>query len=184
MIRLHAALMTSAMMAIATLISFSAYGQATGQQDETLGGGDYELGLMIGSLLPNQISGVTEIMGLGGVRGGMRFAPAGWLETSLNMGNGSGQTWRNVDADVRMDIPIENLVGIAYLGLDVLNYEGPGKSSTFGFGGNVGGGIQAHMGGGIWLRTDMKFQINPGTSLMIGLSAIWRFGGGGGGAGS
>lgn len=171
--RLPATLMTSAMIAIACL-SFSAFGQAAGG-DDTLGGGDYELGMLIGSLLPHQISGVSEIMGLGGVRGGMRFNPAGWLEAALAMGNGNGQSWRDLAVDVRMDIPVENLVGIAFLGLDAIQYSGVGTSSTIGFGGHVGGGIQANVGGPIWLRSDMKFQFNPGTSLTIGLSFLWRF---------
>lgn len=183
--RLHATLMTSAMTMLA-LFCFSAMGQAEGAgADSThgLGGGDYEAALMIGSLLPNQISGVTEIMGVGGVRGGVRIAPAGWWELGLSMGNGSGQSWRNATTDLRMDIPIENLVAIAFLGLDVVQYEGPNSGSTIDFGGHVGGGIQANIGGDIWLRTDMKFQFNPGTSLMIGLSVMWRFGGGGAGGG-
>ena len=64
--------MTSAMIAFAMLISFSAHGQAETTED-SLGGGDYELGFTLGSLLPDQIKGVTEIMGLGGVRGGMTY---------------------------------------------------------------------------------------------------------------
>lgn len=179
--RLQATLMTSAMMI--ALFSFSAMGQAQDENTKGLGGGDFEGALIIGSLLPNQISGVTEIMGLGGLRMGTRIAPAGWLEGSLLMGNGDGQSWRNGNVDVRMDIPVENLVAIAFIGLDIVQYEGPGQSSTIDFGGDVGGGIQANVGGDIWIRTDMKFQFNPGTSLMIGLSFMWRFGGGGAGAG-
>jgi len=40
------------------------------------------------------------------------------------MGNGNGQSWRNVDTNLRMDIPVENLVGIAFLGLDGVEYSG------------------------------------------------------------
>lgn len=179
-----ASLMVSAIVSAVAFTSFSARAQA--QNDDNtrgLGGGDYEAALMIGSLLPNQINGVTEIMGLGGVRAGFRIAPAGWFEAGLNMGNGSGQSWRDGSIDARMDIPVENLVGIAFIGLDVVQYEGPEKSSTIDFGGHVGGGIQANLGGDIWCRTDMKFQFNPGTSLMVGLSFMWRFGAGGGAGG-
>jgi len=179
--------MTSAIFLFFALFSFSAMGQADGgaggDSGHGLGGGDYEAALMIGSLLPNQINGITEIMGLGGVRGGVRIAPAGWWEFNLNMGNGSGQEWRDASTDIRMDIPVENLVAIAFLGLDVVQYQGQGASEVIDFGGHVGGGIQANIGGDIWLRTDMKFQFNPGTSLMIGLSVMWRFGGGGGAGG-
>lgn len=145
--------------------------------------GSYEAGLLIGSLLPNQINGVTEIMGLGGVRGGFRLAPQAWAEGELVTGNAHGQSWRNVGADIRMDIPVENLVGIAYIGLDLVQFSGPGDSSQFDFGGHVGGGLLAHLGGSIWMRSDMKFGFSPGTSMMISLAFMWRFGDAGSGGG-
>ena len=138
--------------------------------------GSYEAGLLVGSLLPNQITGVTEIMGLGGIRGGFRLGSQTWAEGALVTGNAHGQTWHDLGVDVRMDIPVENLVAVAYIGLDLVQFNGPGESSTIDFGGHVGGGIQGHLGGSAWLRSDMKFGFSPGTSLMISLAMIWRFG--------
>lgn len=184
-------LVTASLMGIAFAFGSNALGQAPNQNaDEDNSAaiasarGNYEGALLISSLLPNQVSGVTEIMGLGGIRGGMRLNQTGWLEGSLSMGNGSGQEWRNLDADARMDIPVENLVGLAYVGLDLTQFSGPGNSTTFNFGGHVGGGIQGHLGGDFWARSDMKFGFSPGVTLTISLGLVWRFGdaaqGGGG----
>lgn len=119
-------------------------------------------------------------MGLGGIEAGMRLAPAAWAEGSFVTGNAHGQSWHNAGADIRMDIPVENLVGIAYLGLDLTQFTGPGTSSQIDFGGYVGGGIQGHLGGSAWVRTDMRFGFSPGVSLMIDLAFLWRFGDAGG----
>lgn len=139
-----------------------------------------EVGLHIGSLLPNQIHGVREIMGLGGARVGLRMAPNTFFETGLISGNGEGVEWKNAHADFRMDIPVQNLVAIAYVGGDA-NYYKPVRSSTnkLIFGGHAGGGIAAKMGSSTWFRLDMKFNISPGTSLYIGAGLVFGFGSGG-----
>lgn len=139
----------------------------------------FEFGIHAGDLLPNQINGISEIMGLGGVRMGFRLAPQSYVEAGFISGNGSGQEWKNVHADVRMDIPVENLVGIAYVGADANYFKGLGRSTSLIFGGHVGGGIQAHLSGSTWFRTDMKFGFSPGTSLYFGFGLVWRLGSGG-----
>ncbi|HMN68103.1 MAG TPA: hypothetical protein PKC28_06140 [Bdellovibrionales bacterium] len=153
-------------------------------QPQGAGGGDgkagfdapYELGFHLGNLLPNQIDGVTEITGLGGARGGYRFAPLTYAETGLIMGNGEGAEWKNVHLDVRMDIPVENLVAVAYVGGDAIYYKGVGRSTKLVFGGHAGGGIMAHLTGAVWFRGDMKFGFSPGTSLYFGFGLVFRLG--------
>jgi hypothetical protein len=164
----------------------SAIAQGQQQEDSSTAAsesGSAEIGILVGSLLPNQISGVTEITGLGGIRSGFRIAKEGWAEAAIVSGNAHGQSWHNLGVDVRMDIPVENLVGLAYIGLDLTEFSGPGASAQVDFGGHVGGGIQAHLGGQVWTRADMKFGFSPGTSMMISLAFIWRFGESGQGGG-
>lgn len=139
----------------------------------------FEFGLQVGNLLPNQIDGIREIMGLGGARMGVRLAPRSYAEGGFITGNGDGQEWKNIHADVRMDIPVETLMAMAYLGADAVYFKGPGTATRLIFGGHVGGGIQAHLSGSTWFRGDMKFGFSPGTSLYIGLGFVWRLGGGG-----
>lgn len=138
----------------------------------------YELGAHVGNLLPNHIDGVTEILGLGGFRGAMRIAPLTYAEAGMILGNGNGVEWKNVHVDVRMDIPVENLVGVAYVGFDTLYYKGNDGETRTGFGGHAGGGIQALLSGALWVRGDMKFGFSPGTSLYVGFGLVFRFGGG------
>lgn len=137
----------------------------------------YELGVHLGNLLPNQVSGVSEITGLGGVRAGFRFAPMTYAEGGIIMGNGSGASWKNVHLDVRIDMPVENLVGMAYVGVDTVYYEGTDQNARLIFGGHAGGGIQAHLSGNMWFRSDMKFGFSPGTSLYVGFGFSFRFDG-------
>lgn len=144
----------------------------------------WEFGLNIGNLLPNQISGVTEIMGLGGFMFAYNLAPASFLETQFLTGNGDGAKWKNMAINIRMDVPIETMLALAYVGGDITHYQGAGESTKTIFGGHAGGGIQVPIGAITWFRADMKFSVSPGTSLYIGASFIFRFPSGGGGGSS
>lgn len=142
----------------------------------------YEGGAIIGSLLPNQISGVTEIMGLGGARVGYRLNSSVIAEAGAVMGNGHGAQYKDMFMSFRVDVPVENLVGILYVGPDLVYFKGNGNpKDTMQIGGHVGGGILAHAGGSLWVRTDMKFNVKPGTSMYLSLSLMFRFGDSGGG---
>jgi hypothetical protein len=134
----------------------------------------YEFGFHLGNLLPNQIAGVTEIIGLGGLRAGARIAPLTYAEAGVIMGNGSGVSWKNGHIDVRMDIPVENLVALAYVGADTVYYQGVNGKARLLFGGHAGGGVQTQLTGAVWLRGDMKFSFSPGTSLYVGFGLVFR----------
>jgi hypothetical protein len=138
----------------------------------------YEFGAHLGNLLPNQIDGVSEILGLGGARAGVRLSPGTYAEGGLILGNGDGVHWKNIHTDLRMDVPIENIVGLAFVGADAIYYKGANTSKDkLLFGGHVGGGVRVHVSGTMWFRTDMKFGFSPGTSLYFGFGFEWRLGG-------
>jgi hypothetical protein len=168
---------TAVLLLFFCLFASHARAQATGGEDNPDSKVLYEFGVHIGDLLPNQIPGVTEILGLGGVRGGFRIAPLTYCEGGFLMGNGSGVEWKNAHLDVRMDIPVENLIGFAGLGVDTVYYKGADQGSHVVFGGHAGGGIMALMTGNLWFRGDMKFSFNPGTALYVGAGFVFRFGG-------
>lgn len=142
----------------------------------------YEFGFHVGNFLPNQIDGVTEIMGLGGARGGFRLSPGTYLETGIIAGNGEGVQWKNLHVDVRMNIPVEDLLAVAYVGADSVMYKGANGGEKLIFGGHVGGGVEAHLSGLVWFRADMKFGASPGTSLYIGCGLVFRLGASGSGS--
>ncbi len=103
------------------------------------GGGDssnFELGFHMGSLLPNQIEGVTEMIGLVGARTGIRYGHDSFVEAGIITGNGGGAEWKNAHVDLRMDIPVQALVGIAYVGLDAMYYSGVNTDTKLMFGGH------------------------------------------------
>ncbi|MCB0407803.1 MAG: hypothetical protein KDD34_06330 [Bdellovibrionales bacterium] len=134
----------------------------------------WEWGLHAGNLLPNQIPGLTEITGLGGFRGGYRIADQGFIESGVATGSGNGASWTNLYASIRMEIPVETIVGLVFTGLDAIYYEGAGRDKKLFGGGHVGGGIQAQLGGSVWFRSDMKFTVNPGTSMYIDFGIMFR----------
>ena len=163
-------------------LTFSTIGMAQSRDDidgpDAVPGANaqYEAGFHLGNLLPNQIGGVTEIMGLGGVRAGYRLGKTSYVETGLIMGNGSDAQWKNYHLDIRLDLPIEGLVALAYVGADSVYYKGRGQTDKLIFGGHAGGGIKMHLSGIAWFRADMKFGFSPGTSLYIGAGLEFRFG--------
>lgn len=162
---------------ISAFVSATAWAQPAGGGGAEGGGENdsvFELGFHLGHLLPNQITGVNEIMGLGGGRMAVRMSPGAYFESGLIMGNGEGQKWKNIHADVRMDVPIESMVAIAYVGADATYFSGQGRSDRLIFGGHAGGGIQMKLGGSVWFRSDMKFGFSPGTSLYIGFGLSFR----------
>lgn len=140
----------------------------------------YEAGGHLGILLPNQVPGVTEITPQGGIRGAIRTGELVYVEFGANSGKGEGAEWNNLFVSLRGGVPLEGLLGIVFIGLDLQAYQAGGESKkTFG-GGHVGGGVMAHVAGNVWFRTDMKFNVNPGTSMYIGAGFLFRWGSEGG----
>ncbi|MCB0355659.1 MAG: hypothetical protein KDD40_01550 [Bdellovibrionales bacterium] len=136
----------------------------------------YELGAHIGNILPNQVPGASEIQPQWGLRLGFGLGGSGTTEFTANAGNGEGVMWKQASISVRMDMPIEELVGQVFIGGDITMYETQTQAAkTFG-GGHVGGGVMSLISRDLWFRVDMKFNINPGTSLFIGGGFLFRFG--------
>lgn len=133
-----------------------------------------EWGLHTGPVLPNQIQGMSEILLSWGGRFGFP-TPRGQLEFGIINGRGSGIEYYNVSASLRGDMMVEDLTGIFYIGFDG-HYYSPPDTSQFVFvaGGHVGTGIIMHVGGDVWFRSDMKFNMNPGTALYIGFGFVLR----------
>lgn len=158
------------------LFAVPAFAQPEAKSESPLADPPFEFGFHVGNLLPNQIAGVTEIMGLGGARMAMRLSPRSYFEGGFIAGNGEGQQWRNIHADVRIDNPVENLLASVYLGADAIYYTGIGRGEKLVFGGHVGGAVQMPITDSTWFRTDMKFGFSPGTSLYFSLGIVWRLG--------
>lgn len=103
--------------------------------------------------------------------------PHAFVEFGGVGGNSSGVNWQNAFTSIRMDVPIETLVAMAYVGIDYTRYEPEGFDTEQAFGGHVGGGLMSLVGGDSYVRFDMKLNSGPGTSLFFSLGLMFQFGG-------
>ncbi len=160
-------------IAVGSAIFTPALAQNQGGDDDK-SASNLEAGFHLGTFLPSQVSGLTEVTGMGGVRGGYRLNPTTVAEMSFTMGNGDGASYKNLSLDARFDVPIESFVTFVFIGLDATYYKGVGQNSLLVGGGNLGGGLMSQVGTSLWLRSDMKFSLNPGASLYFSVSLMFR----------
>ena len=134
-----------------------------------------EISLYLGSMLPNQIPGVTEILPVAGGRYGIGTR-LGTFEFGGANSHASGIDFTTFEADLRGDFPVaEGLLGIGYGGFDYNWYSPIGSSnrqSETGF--HVGVGAMMLASNTLWLRTDLKFMGGPGTSLYLLFGFVFR----------
>ncbi len=159
------------------VFSFLLCVQSTFAQEEKDEGKDKKFGsiygIHTGPLLPNQIQGMTEIMPVWGVRYGLPVRK-GMLEMGVANARAYGVEYYNISASIRGDYNIDDMYALIYAGIDSHYYSPNGAPFNMYFGAHVGGGFAAHLGDLLWFRTDMKFNVNPGTALYIGFGLEWR----------
>lgn len=142
----------------------------------------HEFGLHVGSLLPNQIDGIDEIMPIVG----LRYAYSinfGSLETGVMNSSAHGADYSIFSLSYRGELaPMPDLSTVFYAGPDFHYYRPINQGSRLtDFGFHVGSGMMMLLGGPFWLRADMKFNMKPGTALFIGVGIAIRTPGEGGG---
>lgn len=136
----------------------------------------WEIGAVVGRLLPDQVDGVEEVMSLGGGHLAYRLSPMVYAQSQFLTGNGHDQRWRNLGLSLRLDQELEDFLVSIYAGAQSTLSSGPGFSEKNTFGGFVGGGLLASTGGPTWVKLDMNFGFGPGTTLFISLALLLRFG--------
>jgi hypothetical protein len=150
-----------------------------------------EAGFVCGNLLPSAIEGITELMPLCGARLGFKVGPRTFMEPQFLAGAARGQRYIIGSLSFRGDFQYDDLIWSYYGGGDMhyptkpdYNTTPPGESTSFYFGLHVGGAIMAELAESLYFRTDLKANINPGSSLYIGFSLVLRFNPGGGAEGA
>lgn len=135
-----------------------------------------EISLFLGTMLPNQIDGITEILPLFGGRYGFRTGTIGVAEFGLTNSHAEGVDFTTLSGSIRADLPaIDQFVGIIYGGVDINYYRPAGKDNrSTDTGLHVGTGLMAHMSDTLWLRTDLKFMVQPGTSLAFLAGLVFK----------
>lgn len=143
--------------------------------------GSSEVSLFVGSHLPNQIDGVTEILPVFGGRYGMALG-GGIAELGLSNSHAEGVDFTTLSTSMRADLPaIDQFMGSIYGGLDFNFYRPAGaedRTTETGF--HVGAAILMHASSTLWFRGDLKFAANPGTSLFLLFGIVFRSSEGGG----
>lgn len=148
---------------------------ALAQDPSSSSGAQRQAGAFIGNMLPNNVPGVDEITPLWGLRYSHPLAKFVYIEGGTVFGHSNGVDWKGAFASARMDVPLETMIGMAYLGFDYTNYSGEGQKTTNKGGGHVGGGLLSLIGGKTSARFDMKLNSQPGTSLYFSIGLVQEF---------
>ena len=134
-----------------------------------------EFGGYIGTWLPNQIDGVTEILPAWGLRYAVPISGA-VVEGGLRRSHAKGVDFDLVHLDLRFDMnTVEGFTNVFYIGYDLnsyipLNY----PERTWKGGVHAGSGLMMHVASSFWLRTDLSLAVSPGTSLYLGVGFVIR----------
>ena len=150
-----------------------------------------EAAFVCGEFLPNQIEGITELMPLCGARAGFKMGKKTFMEGQLVGGSARAQRYILGSFSFRGDLQVDDIVGSFYGGPDIHYATSPtygtsganGEQTKMYFGVHIGGAVWWEFTDNLFLRTDLQFNLNPGTSLFVGFSLVLRFGAGGGDGG-
>lgn len=157
---------------ILILFSVSAFSQEAEDSPYNYG---FAWSIHTGPFLPNQINNVTEIQ----PSWGLRFTfPKNFGKASTDWGvtnsHAKGVDYFNYYISAKTEVPFQDLITVVYLGLDGHSYRTGLNNYTNDFGGHFGMGLITHLGGNTYWRMDMKFNVNPGTSLYLGFGFEFR----------
>ena len=161
---------------VVSLLSFSI--ESWSQDSGATPHGD-DISLFIGSMLPNQIDGVTDILPVFGGRYGFQTG-LGTIEAGGSNTHAKGVDFTNLDLSLRGEQPVApGVSGLIYGGADFNWYIPQGSSdrqSVWGFHLGVGGAMTVT--DTVSLRGDIKFMAGPGTSLLFLIGVLFRTGSG------
>jgi hypothetical protein len=142
------------------------------QRQEPLG---TELGIHTGPLLPNQIQGMSEIQPMWGLRYSVPSGK-GMLEFNVANSRAEGVVYYDAYLSYRYDVHMEEITGFLIVGADIHQWSSPPDDTTRVVPGvHVGTGIMMPLGDSLWFRSEMKFNMNPGTALYIGFGLVLKF---------
>jgi len=142
-----------------------------------------EVGFLCGKFLPNSIPGITEVMSLCGPRAAIKTGRNAFFEGTLLQGSGSGQRYLMGSGAFRSDSQIDDFVASFYAGADIHYATNPiytvvptGEETRIYPGLHAGGALWWEFNDVTSLRFDLKFNFYPGSSLIVGVGLVIRFG--------
>ena len=137
---------------------FSPFASVTAEAQTNNDSPQWEVGAVVGRLLPSQVDGVTEVMSLAGGHFGYRLSPMLYSQLQVVSGHAEGQKWKNLGLSIRYDQPLEDFLVSFYGGAQSTISSGQGNSEKNMLGAFVGGALLASTGGPAWLKMDMNFD--------------------------
>ena len=126
----------------------------------------YDFGAYGATFLPYRIAGVTEIVPGWGFLAAIPTAK-GVFELATFLGRGNGINYDSVAVDYRYDIPFNTLETHALAGVNADTYASDTLTKSFVGGWHFGGGVSMQLGGPIFLRSDFRYRLGPGLSLLV-----------------
>jgi hypothetical protein len=126
----------------------------------------YEFGAYGATFLPYHILGVTEIVPGWGFLAAVPTSK-GVFELATFLGRGNGIDYDSVAVDYRYDIPFDTLEMHAFAGVNADTYASDRFTETFVGGWHFGGGVSMQLGGPVFLRSDFRYRLGPGLSLLV-----------------
>jgi hypothetical protein len=141
--------------------------------------GQTDFSLFGGYLLPSQIQNVTDILPLFGARYAYNFTSVA-LEFEAENAHAQGVDWTQAALSFRVSMPVDTgLEALLYAGPDAIWYIPNGDTSRLlDLGFHVGVAGIAQIKDSLWLRADLKYLGNPGSSLYILAGLMFRPSGG------
>lgn len=168
MTRIRFAILTSLIALTAALTPRAAFAQDSGSTTD-------DISLYVGSMLPNQIDGVNEILPVFGGRYGFG-TNIGTFEVGGANTHAEGIDWTQIEGSLRGDFDLgDGMSGLIYGGADWNWYIPAGASerqSETGF--HIGTGALMSVTPNLSLRADLKFMGGPGTSLYLLFGVLFK----------
>jgi len=134
-----------------------------------------DISLFIGSMLPNQVDGVSEILPMFGGRYGFG-TKIGTFELGGANAHAEGVDYTLVDGSLRGDFDLgDGMHGLIYGGMDWsywIKERSTDRQSETGF--HIGTGATMSVSPNVSLRADFKFLGGPGTSLWLLIGVMFR----------
>lgn len=160
---------------LASLIALTAVASPCASFAQDGGSDSDDISLYIGSMLPNQIDGVTEILPVFGGRYGFG-TNIGTFEVGGANTHAEGVDFTTISGSLRGDFDLgDGMTGLIYGGLDWNYYVPAGateRQSETGL--HIGTGAMMLVSNTLWLRSDLKFMGGPGTSLYLLFGILFK----------
>lgn len=136
----------------------------------------YEAGVFVGPLLSEDVTGVSEIVQLTGVR----FSHPLWstlLEYQVSAGNSYGISYRLLSLQIRQPLDFDFIKTHWILGFDAHSYKSstPSAISASPMGWHAGFGTTMDLSSSLYVRSDLHFGLSPGLQLLLNFGVGFAF---------